>query len=362
MDAPLLNNRSPQCDLRSPMTQIALNARFHSHQPTGMQRYALELSSRFGRHLDALKPDKPLRGPSGHLWEQVFLPSAVRGRLLWSPNTTGPLAIEKQVCTFHDLIPLDHPEWFNRRFGQWYQWLLPRLAKRVRRIIAISEFTKQRIVERLGVSEEKVAVIPNGVDARFSPRSEQEVEAARTVLGIGKASYLLCVGSLEPRKNLGRLLAAWRKAQTTAPDEMVLVVAGGPANTRVFESVVLGPVPARVHFTGYVSDEVLPSLYSGAVALLYPSLYEGFGLPPLEAMACGTPVITSRNTSLPEVVGDSAVLVDPYDVDSIATGIQQVLSSASLRDGLKASGLAQAKRFTWESAARQTLAVLLQEV
>jgi len=152
------------------MTQIALNARFHSHQPTGMQRYALELSSRFGPHLDSLKPDKPLRGPSGHLWEQLFLPSAVRGRLLWSPNTTGPLAIEKQVCTFHDLIPLDHPEWFNRRFAQWYQWLLPRLAKRVRKIIAISEFTKQRIVELLGVSPEKVAVIPNGVDARFSPR------------------------------------------------------------------------------------------------------------------------------------------------------------------------------------------------
>ena len=344
------------------MTQIALNARFHSHRPTGMQRYALELSSRFGGHLDPLKPDRPLRGPSGHLWEQLFLPSAVRGRLLWSPNTTGPLAIEKQVCTFHDLIPLDHPEWFNHRFAQWYQWLLPRLAKRVRRIIAISEFTKQRIVDLLGVSPRKVAVIPNGVDARFSPRLEEEMEAARKVLGIGRAPYLLCVGSLEPRKNLGRLLAAWHKAQTAAPDEMVLVVAGGSANLRVFESAEFGTVPPRVHFTGYVSDEFLPSLYSGAVALLYPSLYEGFGLPPLEAMACGTPVVTSRNTSMPEVVGGAALLVDPFDIDSIAAAILQVVSSASLRDTLSAKGLVQAARFTWESAARQTLAVLLQEI
>ena len=327
-----------------------------------MQRYALELSSRFARHLDPLKPSKPLRGPSGHLWEQLFLPSAVRGRLLWSPNTTGPLAVEKQVCTFHDLIPLDHPEWFNRRFAQWYQWLLPRLARRVRRIIAISEFSKQRVIELLGVSPDKVTVIPNGVDARFSPRPEEEIEAARTALGIGSAPYLLCVGSLEPRKNLGRLLAAWRQAQTTAPDDMVLVVAGGSANARVFESVEFGPVPTGVHFTGYVPDEFLPSLYSGAVALVYPSLYEGFGLPPLEAMACGTPVVTSRNTSLPEVVGSAAVLVDPYDVHSIAEGILQVLSSASLRDTLRANGRVQSAPFTWDSAAQRTLDVLLQEV
>src|SRR6266849_1151865 len=166
------------------MTQIALNARFHSHQPTGMQRYALELSRRFADYLDPLTPSRPLRGPSGHLWEQLYLPSAVRGRLLWSPNNTGPLAISKQVCTIHDLIPLDHPEWFNQRFARWYAWLLPRLAKRVQRIIAVSEFTRQRIVELLGVPTEKVAVIPNGVDAHFSARDPQEIAAARRALGI----------------------------------------------------------------------------------------------------------------------------------------------------------------------------------
>ena len=152
------------------MNRIALNARFYAHRPTGMQRYAIELFRRFANQLDPLRPAMALRGPAGHLWEQVYLPSAVRGRLLWSPNNTGPLAIARQVCTIHDLIPIDRPEWFNPRFAQWYQWLLPRLARRVQHIIAISEYTKQRVIERLRVPASKITVIPNGVDERFSPR------------------------------------------------------------------------------------------------------------------------------------------------------------------------------------------------
>jgi len=343
------------------MTQIALNARFYAHRPTGMQHYALELSRRFANHLDPVRPSTPLRGTTGHLWEQFYLPSAVRGRLLWSPNNTGPLAVSKQVCTIHDLIPLDHPEWFNRRFAQWYTWLLPRLAKRVRHIIAISEFTKQRVIERLGVSAEKVVVVPNGVDARFSPRSAEEIEAARRALGIASSSYLLCVGSLEPRKNLLRLLDAWRKAQESVPEDVILVVAGGAANARVFGAARIETVPPRVHFTGYVSNELLPPLYSGAMAVAYPSLYEGFGLPPLEAMACGAPVVTSKTTSLPEVVGESALLVDPYNVDSIAEAIVHILCNRALRDELRTEGLARASLFTWERTARETLQVLLQQ-
>jgi glycosyltransferase involved in cell wall biosynthesis len=342
------------------MTSIALNARFYAHRPTGMQRYALELARRFAQHLDPVRPSKPLRGPSGHLWEQFYLPSAVRGRLLWSPNNTGPLAIAKQVCTIHDLIPLDHPEWFNRRFAQWYAWLLPPLGKRVRRIVAISEFTKRRAVKLLSVPPEKIVVIPNGVDARFSRRPTGEIAAMRCELGISSPSYLLYVGSLEPRKNLRRLLEAWARAQTRVPEEVILVVAGPAGSSRVFGSVEIQPSP-RVVFTGYVADESLPALYSGALAVVYPSLYEGFGLPPLEAMACGAPVITSNNTSLPEVVGDGALLVDPHDVNSIAEGIIAVLGNSALREELTRRGLARASRFTWERSARQTLSVLLEE-
>ena len=142
---------------------------------------------------------------------------------------------------------------------------------------------------------------------------------------------------------------------------MDLVVAGARGSSRVFESVRLDPLPPQVHFTGYVSDEQLPALYSGALALVYPSLYEGFGLPPLEAMACGTPVVTSNGTSLPEIAGDAAVLVDPEDVDSIAEGILRVVSSSALRDNLRRLGLDRASRATWESTAQQTLQLLLDQ-
>src|SRR6185436_307695 len=117
------------------MVPIAINARFYVHRPTGMQRYALELARRFGDRIHLLRPLHALRGAAGHLWEQLYLPSLLHGRLLWSPNNTGPLAVSRQVCTIHDLIPLDHPEWFNRRFAAWYEWLLPRLARKIQHII-----------------------------------------------------------------------------------------------------------------------------------------------------------------------------------------------------------------------------------
>jgi glycosyltransferase involved in cell wall biosynthesis len=343
------------------MSPIALNARFYVHRPTGMQRYALELSRRFGQHMDAVTPRGALRGPAGHLWEQLYLPSVVRGRLLWSPNNTGPLAVERQVCTIHDLIPIDHPEWFNGRFAAWYAWLMPGLAKRVRHIIAISEFTKQRIVELLGVPEQKITVLPNGVDERFKPQSAEKIEAVRRELGIDNRPYVVYVGSLEPRKNMQRLLSAWRRAQVSIPEDVYLVAAGARGNSRVFHPVSLSSIPPRVLFTGYVSEDTLPALYAGALAAVYPSLYEGFGLPPLEAMACGTPVVTSACTSLPEVVGDGALLVDPEDVESIAEGLVRIVSGESLRRSLKEAGLRRAAAFTWENTAQRTLSLLLEQ-
>jgi glycosyltransferase involved in cell wall biosynthesis len=199
------------------------------------------------------------------------------------------------------------------------------------------------------------------VDRRFSPKLAPEIDAVRRLLGIRSPAYALCVGSLEPRKNLRRLLEAWTRVHACLPPEVELVVAGDTGSSLVFESVPLGVTPPRVHFTGYVSDRHLPCLYAGALALIYPSLYEGFGLPPLEAMACGTPVITSNTTSLPEVVGDAAVLVDPQDVESIAIGLRQVLSSSSVRSVLRERGLVRARAFTWERTAEQTLELLLSQ-
>ncbi|MEZ5901017.1 MAG: glycosyltransferase family 1 protein [Hyphomicrobiaceae bacterium] len=341
------------------MQNITLNARFYSHIPTGMQRYGLEMVKRMSGDLDVVRPSRPLSGPEGHLWEQFYLPAASRGRLLWSPNNTGPIAVQRQVCTMHDIIPVEHPEWFNPRFAAWYAWLLPRLLKRVDHLIAVSQFTKERIVEKFGVDQSKISVVWNGVDDQFRPRTEAEIDNVREALGIKSKNYILCLGSLEPRKNVPRLLQAWDLISRQLPDEVELVISGKVGASKVFSSAGLSEIPERVHFTGYVNQEQLPALYSGALALVYPSLYEGFGLPPLEAMACGTAVVTSASTSLQEVVGDAAVLVDPLDIGSIAESIVAVVENEALRHDLSKRGLERAQNFTWDRSADATREILL---
>lgn len=343
------------------MDVIAFNARFNRHQPTGMQRYALEVSRRLQRHIDPVQPGRTLRGVPGHLWEQFYLPIAVRGRLLWSPNNTGPIAVSRHVCTIHDLIPLDRPDWFNPRFAAWYRWLMPKLAERLQHVIAVSQFTKERVIELLKVPEDRITVIPNGVDPRFTPRPAEEVAQVCAAFGLRPRSYVLCVGSLEPRKNLHRLIEAWNKIHRDIPADIDLVVAGAQGNALVFRAVALNALPPRIRFTGYVSEEQLPALYSGALLFVYPSLYEGFGLPPLEAMACGTPVLTSSGSSLEEVVGNAAILVNPGKVNAIADGILSVVRDSSLPETLRRAGLARVRHLTWDRTAHETLRLLLQQ-
>ena len=340
------------------MASIALNARFYSHVPTGMQRYGIEMADRLGDLLDVLRPASPMRGAAGHLWEQVYLAAASGSRLLWSPNNTGPLAVARQICTMHDIIPVEHPEWFNARFAAWYRWLLPRLTHRVRHLIAVSQFTKDRLVERFGINPDKITVVWNGVDAEFRPRTNGEINEVRRALGIDSPRYLLSLGSLEPRKNIGRLLTAWSRLKRELPNDIGLVVAGSKGAPLVFRNAGITEIPEGVHFTGYVKQEHLPALYSGALALVYPSLYEGFGLPPLEAMACGTPVIASNTTSLPEVTGGAALLVDPLDEDAIAAAILKVAADARLRASMGIQSLAHASSLTWDASARATRKIL----
>ena len=340
------------------MAAIALNARFYSHVPTGMQRYGIEMADRLADLLDVVRPSSPLRGARGHLWEQVYLPAASGKRQLWSPNNTGPLAVKRQICTMHDIIPVEHPEWFNARFAAWYRWLLPRLTHRVRHMIAVSQFTKDRIVERFGIHPDKITVVWNGVDAQFRPRSTDEIAEVREALGIRSPRYLLSLGSLEPRKNVRRLLTAWSRLKRELPEDLSLVIVGSKGALLVFKDAGITEIPEGVHFTGYAKQEHLPALYSGALALVYPSLYEGFGLPPLEAMACGTPVITSNTTSLPEITAGAALLVDPMSEEAIAGAILQIIRDCELRDRLRTQSLAHASRLTWDMAAAETRKVL----
>ncbi len=322
-----------------------------------MQYYAQELVSRFQGRARTIAPVSPLKGAKGHMWEQFVLPLRARGGLLWSPNNTGPIASFRQICTIHDLIPLDYPQWFQPDFARWYGWLLPRLARKSAHLIAVSHYTKARAVELLGVSAGKISVVHNGVDKRFAPVSSAAIARTKQELGIRFERYVLIVGSIEPRKNVAGFLRAWPEISRREPD-LGLVIAGARGSGLVFGNAGLPEASANVCFTGYVRHELLPALYAGAMALVYPTLAEGFGLPPLEAMACGTPVVTAMNSSLPEVVGDAATGVDPLDPASIAEAVVRLARSETLRNDYRTRGLRRAAQFSWDRCAAETWKVL----
>lgn len=339
---------------------ISCNTRILSGNLTGVQRYLRELISLFPEDIRQISPSKPLNGIAGHIWEQTILPLSVRNSILWSPSISGPLALERQVVTIHDVVPLDHPEWLNPKFASWYRFLTPRLANRVRSILVVSEFTKQRLIYYCPSVEAKINVVPLAADDRFHPCQPFEIDYARSELGIPSSSYIVALGSIEPRKNLKRLLLAWEQIESKIPSDVWLILAGGHGKSLVFGDVSFDKLPKRVHFTGRVDDSLLPALYSGAIATVYPSLYEGFGLPPLEAMACGCPVLTSDVASLPEVVGDAAVKINPLNIDEIAAELLRLIEDSSLRLRLRLLGLEQARSFSWKKTAEDTWKTLTQ--
>jgi glycosyltransferase involved in cell wall biosynthesis len=281
---------------------ICVNTRILSSHLTGVQRYLLELLGRLADRVEGVSPIEPMAGIRGHAWEQLALPHRLHGRVLFSPSNTGPIAVRQQVVAIHDLATLDHPEWLSFRFAAWYRFLTPRLASRVAHVITISEFSKQRLLTHVRMPADRITVIPNGVDARFRPMDDAELAEPLRLLALPSRRYVLCVGSLEPRKNLARLLQAWSRILPELPEDVWLVLTGKRGNERVFARTAgLDDLPPRVHLTGYVADDILPALYAGARVFAFPSLYEGFGLPPLEAMASGVAVLTGNRASLPEV-------------------------------------------------------------
>lgn len=354
---------------------VLVNARFLTQTLTGVQRYSLELVETLYRLLNcgALNGERhsllllapsgtkggdlqriPLKRVgrlSGTLWSQLELPRHAKNGVLWSPANAGPIHHACHVVTIHDAAVLDHPEWFSARFAAWYRFLLPRLAKNAVRILTVSEFSRERLAETLAMDPERISVVPNGVDTRFETIRPDAAETVLKRLGLPR-NYVLALGSLEPRKNIGGLLSAWTLllARKEIDEDVHLVVAGGKSS--LFRDAKLPALPERVVLTGYVTDEDLPALYSRALAFVYPSLYEGFGLPPLEAMACGAPVVTSGSTSIPEVTGNAALYVDPHETESIAEGLRLVLGDADLRASLRAAGLERAKVFSWDDSAR----------
>jgi glycosyltransferase involved in cell wall biosynthesis len=280
---------------RDTASEVVVNGRFLGRRVTGVERYGREILRFIGNN--SRLESTSLQGWRGHAWEQFILPRMLKqNSVLWSPANTGPLTVQRQALTIHDLSPLEHPEWFGGNFAAWYRLFLPLLAKRVEKVFTPSEYVKKKVMNRFGIKN--ITVTPNGVDRSiFHPDAKQH----RFDL---PACYILFVGSLEPRKNLHTLLHAWNEIKDQFR-EMGLVIVGTHGN--VFKSVDLARKAERVHFLGYVDDQTLAGLYANATLFVLPSQDEGFGLPALEAMASGTPVLVSDGGALPEVVGDAGM-------------------------------------------------------
>jgi glycosyltransferase involved in cell wall biosynthesis len=275
--------------------------------------------------------------------------------------TAPPAAPCPVVVSIHDLSFEHLPQTFKRRSRMQLRMTVRRSARSASQIISLSNHARDDIIATYNVNPEKVTVIPLAAPAHFAPVTDNnELERVKQTYAID-SPYILCVGSVQPRKNLTRLLQAYSLLRRDRPEGKLpkLVVAGKYA--WLFEETLrtidqLG-LSGSVIMTGYVPEADLPALYSGALCFVYPSYFEGFGLPPLEAMKCGAPVVVGNQTSLPEVAGDAAIMFDPFDVADIAAAIKKVISDEALRATLKTRGLERAKLFDWQHTARQTLEV-----
>lgn len=331
--------------------RVVVNSRVTAFTMGGQQRVTAELLKRLG-DVDTVAPASPLGGMKGHLWEQGALPWLTRGRLLWSPSATGPIVKRKQVVTLHDVAFLDAPQFFAANFARAYRALMPPLMKMAEKIVTVSDFSRDRIVATLGVDPGKIAVIGNGVSDHFRPYPPDAIAATRAALNL-PPRYMLLQATSDKRKNIHRALEAWVAALPGLPDDVELAVAGNLARAHVFGDVgAVGDVP-RVKLLGYVAEEHMGPLFAGAESFLFPSLYEGFGIPIIEAMACGVPVLTSAATATQEVAGGAALLVDPASAADIANGIVALANDAELRAKLATAGAERVKAYTWDDAARR---------
>lgn len=345
---------------------ILINGWFLLRPITGVQRHARAVLTALGRlEQDRYRFIVAAPGPSlgvpesmdffedpsslpGVLWQQFRLPILMKklgASLLWSPGNIGPVLLKDQVVTIHDAAVYAGGEWFSWQFRIYYRVLLKLIGRRARLAITDSKFSKEELVKYDIASISKIRVVYSGVDKRFTSVPGMPYDFP----------YVLTLGSRDPRKNVNKLIEAWRLLSVEAKKGSRLVVAGGGG--RSFASEGIKNVPSTVYFAGFVEDKNLPALYSGARAFVYPSLYEGFGLPPLEAMACGCPVVASNAASLPEICGDAAYYVDPHNIESIAEGTYKVLTDNALKQNMIKKGLERAKLFSWEKSAREHLTI-----
>lgn len=347
---------------------------FLATHPERLHAALPELRHSANAQATALRPANALlRIPFGLPW------ASLRGSfdLLHVTYNAPPLSPCPTVVTIHDISFEHYPQFFSPRDLLILRALVPWSARRAAHILTVSQHAKREIVERYALSPDKITVTYEAAGEQFQPVADPaSLHAVRAKYGIPDGPFVLALGNLQPRKNIVRLVEAFGRVmngkQLTVSGEQSgeitahrspltasLVIAGKAQwrESEVYRAVQQAGLEGRVVFPGYVDDADLPALYSAAVVFVYPSLYEGFGLPPLEAMACGTPVISSNAASLPEVVGDAALLIDPADSEALAQALHDVLTQPALQADLRQRGLRRAAQFSWQRCAAETLAV-----
>jgi len=370
------------------MLHIGINGRAIFRQLTGVQHYAREVtrallsikpddvtvtvfSGREGR--SETEPDLPLAtslipagGPiKGFIWDQTVLKRMAKkagADVLFNPANVAPLYPPvPSVVTIHDLAFLLFPEYFSRTFAGYYRTIIPRIARQAAAVITDSQSTKGDLITHLNLPEEKIYVVALGVSPAFRRHiPKQELEDVRRRHNLPQ-KFFLSISSLEPRKNLIRLLRAYRQLPPEITNRQALVLVG--TGNRIFADLSISDELARISngtvtATGYVPTEDLPAIYRLSTALVFPSLYEGFGLPVLEAMAASTPVITPNRSSLPEVAGRAAILIDPENIEEITAAMELMATDSGTRNLLIERGKKHAAKFSWEKTAKATLKIL----
>ena len=311
---------------------------------------------------DGVKLVVPFRRRLRHAQQQLTFGRGLRRHaidLYHEPNYVPFEADVPVVTTIHDLSWLRYPQTHPADRVRWLERGMPRAIGSAAAIIVDSEFTRQEVLSEFAVPPGRVRVTHLGVTPEFRPRSAADTASALSRLDLAHGRYLLTVATIEPRKNLGHVLEAYAALPADVRERYALVVAGAQGWRAAALRRQLRALAAsgRLRFVGHVADDALPSLYAGAALFVYPSLYEGFGLPPLEAMAAGVPLLVSDRASLPEIAGDAAVLLDPDRPERTAESIRSLLDDAEARAAMIERGLRRAAQFTWQACASATLDV-----
>ncbi|MDC8772728.1 glycosyltransferase family 4 protein [Roseateles albus] len=339
---------------------LFINGKFTAQRMTGVQRVAEQLVRELDQTLEA--PAELLCPPSGGfanlqnitvrvigprwlsltLWEQLILPFAARTGSLLNLAGAAPALARKQYCVMHDAAIFDQPDAYAQIFLSWYRWLFRRLVARAQGLFTVSNFSRDRLSLALGVPDSTFVVLGLGSEHLSVVQADENILANS---GLTPNQYFLAVASQNPTKNMQRLALAFAALR---PSAIKFVLVGG-GNSRVFSGDDIDEEPGMLTL-GAVSDEALVALYRGALGFVFPSIYEGFGLPPLEAMALGCPVIAARAASLPEVCADAVLYCDPLDIESIAAALQRLIDEPLFRQELRQRGFARARMWTWASA------------